>query len=77
MTHPNPRDENGNPTSSDANSGRGTMAPFVLTVIAAIALIGVLSPRAREVHDGPVTYATEATAPGPIPSTERRPDAAL
>jgi hypothetical protein len=51
------------------------MAPFVLTAVAAIALIAVLSPRFREVHKAPVVYA-EAIAPGPIPSTERRPSQA-
>ena len=51
------------------------MAPFVLTAVAAIALVAVLSPRLREVPNEPVVYA-EAIAPGPVPSTERRPDAA-
>jgi hypothetical protein len=49
------------------------MAPFVLTAVAAMAL--VLSPRFREAQEAPVVYA-EVIAPGPIPSTERRPSQA-
>ena len=75
MAYYGPRDQDGNPNRSDANSGRGSMAPFVLTVVAAIALIAVLSPRVREVQNAPVVYA-EAIAPGPIPSTDRRPSQA-
>ena len=70
-----PRDQDENTTRSDADSHRGAMAPFVLTAVAAIALVAVLSPRLREVPNERVVYA-EAIAPGPIPSTERRPDAA-
>ena len=65
------RNQDGNPTRSDANSDRGSMTPLVLTAVAAIALIAVLSPRFREVHNAPAVY-SEAIAPGPIPSTERR-----
>jgi hypothetical protein len=71
MTNHAHRDQDRNPTHSDTDSDRRGMAPFVLTV-AAIALIAVLSPKFREVHHAPVVYA-EAIAPGPIPSTERRP----
>ena len=74
MTDHHPRDQDGNRTRSDANSARGTTARFVLTAVAAIALVAVLSPRLREVRNEPVVYA-EAIALGPIPSTERRPDA--
>ena len=74
MTYQDPRDRNGNPNRSDASSERGSTAAFVLTAVAAIALVAVLSPRLREVRNEPVVYA-QAIAPGPIPSTERRPDA--
>jgi hypothetical protein len=49
------RDQDRNPTHSDADSHRRSMVPFV--------------------HKAPVVYA-EAIAPGPIPSTERRPSQA-
>ena len=75
MTYPAHRDQDRNPTHSDADLGRRSMVPFVLTAVAAIALIAVLSPKFREVHNAPVVYA-KAIAPGPIPSTERRPSGA-
>ena len=75
MTYPARRDQDRNPNHSEADPDRRSMAPFVLTAVAAIALIAVLSPRFREVHKAPVVYA-EAIAPGPIPSTERRPSQA-
>jgi hypothetical protein len=68
------RDQDENTTRSGADSDRGTMAPFVLTAVAAIALVAVLSPRLREVPNERVVYAG-AIAPGPIPSIERRPAA--
>jgi hypothetical protein len=64
------RDQDRNPSHSEQTRVR-SMVPFVLSAVAAIALIAVLSPRFREVHHAPAVYA-EAIAPGPIPSTERR-----
>jgi hypothetical protein len=75
MTNHAHRDQDRNPTHSDADSDRRSMVPFALTAVAAIVLIAVLSPRFREVHYAPIVYA-EAIAPGPIPSTERRPSLA-
>ena len=75
MTYHAHRDQDQSPTHSDADLDRRSMVPFVLTAVAAIALIAVLSPRFREVHNAPVGYA-EAVPPGPIPSTERRPSQA-
>ena len=71
-----PCDHDGPQPRANADEGRSSTAPLVLTAIAALAMIAVLSPRFREAQNPHVVY-TEAIAPGPIPSTERRPDSQL
>ena len=66
MPRPDPRDHDGNPICSGSDFERGSMAPFWLTALAAIALMAMLSPSVREVPTAPVVYA-EAIAPGPNP----------
>ena len=72
MTYRDPLDRDGSPTSLRVDSDRPSMAPFWLTAAVVVTLIAMLSPRAREAQE--VTgVSVEAIAPGPIPSTERRP----
>ena len=72
MTSHDQRNQDANPSRSEADSVRGGMASFVITAVVTIALVVVLSPKLHELRNEPVVYA-EAIAPGPIPSTERRP----
>ena len=72
MTYPAHRDQERKSIHSGADSNRRSTVLLVLTAVAAIALIAVLSPRFREVENAPVVY-PKSIAPGPIPSTERRP----
>ena len=46
---------------------------LVLVALCAIAFIALLSPRWRADREEPVRYGVVSVAPGPIPSTERRP----
>jgi hypothetical protein len=76
MIYDDPRDQHRGPNRTDSTLQRRSMAPLVLAALAGIALIALLSPHTPEVRDEPISYVRETVAPGPIPSTERRPDAA-
>ena len=72
MAH-EPSEENRGLTRATTAPGRSSMMALVLVACCAIALIALLSPRWRDVREEPVGYVGASVAPGPIPSTERRP----